>query len=153
MNEIDAARLAAYIDGEGCIAAHHHRQKDKNGKIYEWHVVGIHVYNTDPRLPLWCKKITQIGNMKEDRTFQRSKNARICFVWRVYAQAAAEILKECLPYFILKREQAEIAIAIQATKKSHPGKPVSVELYAAREKMANELSQLKKRPFENLTLQ
>jgi hypothetical protein len=36
--------------------------------------------------------------------------------WKIAGQAASEFLKAVLPYLVIKRKQAEIAIEFQATK-------------------------------------
>ena len=53
--EMDYARLAAYIDGEGCITicvAHgnSHGRPWPNESLY----LNVSVHNTDPRLIDWC---------------------------------------------------------------------------------------------------
>ena len=49
--EMDYARLAAYIDGEGCISTGASRAKNwKRESVY----VNLSVHNTDCRLIDWC---------------------------------------------------------------------------------------------------
>jgi hypothetical protein len=44
-----------------------------------------------------------------------SKKWSNCFYWTVACNKAEAILRGCLPYFIVKRDQAEVALAFQAT--------------------------------------
>jgi len=55
---------------------------------------------------------------------------------------AEEILRYCMPYFLAKREQAQVALLYRATF-SKPGKKTSAEQIEARVKLSSELSRLK----------
>lgn len=113
----DWARLAAFIDGEGSINLS--PKKIKSGTpLYYGKVV---VTNTDFRLAKWCLDTFGINFYSHSNNAlpaSRNQNWALC----VYAQAcsnkAAWILRNCLPYFILKRQQAEIVLEHQRTK--HP---------------------------------
>lgn len=112
VSKIDWARLAAYVDGEGCIDI---SVGGGNGRGYRKpQHLRTFVCNTDPRLIMWCQRTfggTVRGKPREDR-----KRHRPCWQWTVSANAAKDILERCLPYFIIKREQAELGLAFQATK-------------------------------------
>jgi len=111
--EIDWVRLAAFIDGEGMIDIHTHRQFRKDlGRLHETLYVRIIIVNTDPRLALWCKN-TFGGTANLDR--KSNPKWRNCLKWYCSSKKAAEILRGCLPYFLLKREQAELALIFQET--------------------------------------
>jgi len=111
--EFDWARLAAFIDGEGMIDIHTRRQfSKKQNKIYECRYVRVEVVNTDPRLPLWCKN-TFGGSIQPHKRY--SSKWRMAYSWEIASKKAITIIRGCLPYFLLKREQAEIALAFQET--------------------------------------
>jgi hypothetical protein len=107
------ARLAAYIDGEGSICIL--RSLDKKmtpGRVFAREAMYVSIANTDPRLLLWCQK--NFGGrvwISHVRT-----TSRPVLMWRVHARHASRVLEGCLPFFIIKKEQAEIAIAWQRTR-------------------------------------
>jgi hypothetical protein len=106
---IDWARMAAYIDGEGCIET---PQKQRSGKIAVY--LCLHVANTDLRLILWCAEKFGGNYYVSNRScVSGGKNAKDCWHWTAPSTRAAWILHNCLPYFIIKREQAELGIALQ----------------------------------------
>jgi hypothetical protein len=109
--KIDWARLAAYIDGEGCIStstAYSEARKWKSESIY----VTLSVHNTDPRLVDW---ILERWGGRIWKTTQNNPKWATSFGWKVSCQQAREILEGCLTFFIIKREQAEIAISLMKT--------------------------------------
>lgn len=106
--KIDYARLAAFLDGEGTIAIR--RIKRGDAQSYQMRVE-IMVTNTDPRLMTWLKE--RFGGC-----VGRGGNSGVvykCFKWRIECKRAHDLLVKCLPYFVIKREQAELAIAFRKT--------------------------------------
>jgi hypothetical protein len=67
------------------------------------------------------------------------------FHWHVTAQNASEILSACLPYFIIKKEQALIGIEFQKTK-GNRGERVSDEDFETRTSHREELQRLHREP-------
>ena len=133
---IDWAMLAAYIDGEGCITV---------ATSYCSKLV-LNISNTDPRLTTWCKDKFGGSICRHSRT--NNGNRRPLFVWQVSQVKAQVILENCLPYFKIKREQAEVALAIRAATRK-PGsvgqtKALSQEEKEVRFGLRNELARLKK---------
>ena len=114
---IDWARLAAYIDGEGHIALN--ENKMSNGKRYAY--LRVIVTNTDPRLIIWLQRMFGGGVVRVER--QQAQHRR-AFKWTASCRHAEAILRGCLPYFIMKRDQADIALAFQETLRGyHRWKP------------------------------
>lgn len=103
----DYARLAAYIDGEGCIRI------SRSGELV------IRIANTDIRLPMWCKATFSGFTGIHSKGNGKWKPA---YFWGITGNAASFILKQCLPYFIIKREQAELAIRSQGVSFNSRGK-------------------------------
>ena len=113
--EIDWVRLAAFIDGEGMIDIHTHSQfRTHLDRVHTTHYVRIIITNTDPRLALWCKDIFD-GCANFVKTSAQNSKWRNQLKWYVSSRKAVAILRGCLPYLILKREQAEVALAFQET--------------------------------------
>jgi hypothetical protein len=137
--EMDYARLAAYIDGEGCISMSVSRKKEwKHDTIS----VFLSVHNTDPRLITWC--LERWGG-RVYKTEQSNKKWSDSYGWRVTCQQARAILESCLPFFILKREQAELAIALQKTCKYWGSAGAPEEVHILRWNLRKQLSALKGR--------
>lgn len=108
----DWARLAAYIDGEGSINLT--PKKTTNGSTsYSSRVV---VTNTDFRLAKWCSDIFGIRAHHKaawDPSGSRAINWKPCYFSQADSFRAAWVLRNCLPWFVLKREQAEVVLENQ----------------------------------------
>jgi hypothetical protein len=104
--ETDWAYLAGIIDGEGCIGQ---RKNVKEGREYRY--VRIDIGQKYPALLNWLFDTFEVGRV---RTYiRKSRNNRVCFTWRIHgALACSYILKGVLPYLVIKREQAELAISL-----------------------------------------
>lgn len=103
----DWARLAAFIDGEGTIGLNPRRTKDS--PIF---CARVQITNTDPRLPVWLYDnfgfAVTIGNRKSDRW-------KDCYWSSAHGYRACWVLRNCLPWLLLKKEQAEIVLKHQTT--------------------------------------
>jgi hypothetical protein len=95
------ARLAAYIDGEG-----HIEIRSVNGGMSAGSMM-LSIGNTDLRLSVWLEE-TFGGVVRLKKTSGARKRF---WEWRVWGRDSALLLERCLPYFIMKRDQAEIAIS------------------------------------------
>lgn len=144
VSQIDWARLAAYIDGEGCIRID--TQNPSPGNDYRpRHLLEVRVYNCDPRLVIWCRDTFGGGNLKPVRKKKNfRKHQKEEQVWYIGAAAAERILRGCLPYFILKRSQAEVALAFRALV-GRAGQRVSAEIFAAREDLQKQMAMLNRK--------
>lgn len=132
--EVDWARLAAYIDGEGAILINR-KGTQANGRTRMW--LRVVICNTDPRLPIWCRETFGIGNVVvNDR--RRKETHRLSWRWQASCKKAAFILENCMAFFIIKREEAELALAFQKTL-GGPGKEISLETMTLREQLRNQL--------------
>lgn len=138
---LDWARLAAYIDGEGCI-----RITTVKG-AHDWSrrvmYIELHISNTDIRLSEWLVRI--FGGAVHVRR-QKTSRWATCYCWSVVSRRAADIIAGCLPYFIIKRDQADVALAFQKTiitdrRYGRKGRPT--ELLDQQTLLAGELRALK----------
>jgi len=110
--DIDWARLAVLIDGEGYIGiATTFSTKHKWSRPYLY--LDVRVTNTDPRVSEWC--VQHFGGKVYMGKRPSNKKWSSCFYWAVSCNKAEAVLLGCLPYFIVKRDQAEVALAFQAT--------------------------------------
>ena len=135
----DWIRLAAFVDGEGMIDIHEGVPKIRVRPTPNL-FLRVVILNTDPRLPLWCKGTFGGSVLPGGRP--RKASHRPTFVWAVSARQAARVVRGCLPHLLLKREQAEVALAFYETIGRH-GKPVSGEIIERRLDCRRLLSSLK----------
>ena len=113
--DTDWARLAAYIDGEGSVFIQ--RSSVKTGRKRPNYVLTLIVAGTDYRLMRWL-----VGTFTGNVYFSQSKNMRIkskktCHSWRIFDDRAGAVLERCSPYMIIKKEQAEVALAYRALRR------------------------------------
>lgn len=134
------AKLAAFIDGEGTIVI-------IKARLHYTQLV-VRVANTDPRLPLWCRDIFG-GKAYAQSLNRKSSSSRRCYVWTVQSQKAEDILRNCLPHFLLKREQAEVALAYRATFRHRKGNTPEQDLTPGRMEVRKQFrEQLKRLKYE-----
>jgi hypothetical protein len=115
-SQIDWARLAAFIDGEGCISI---SGPSESGKRTRSTYLLAKITNTDARLLEW------VGNT---------------------LRMATEVLEGCLPYFIIKKEQAEVGLAHQrliGIRQREKSPRITPESFNARMELRDQLSMLK----------
>ena len=116
---IDWAMMAAYLDGEGSILINPRRSRVKAGpqpyaSLPATLYLKITVANCDVRLMVWLKQ--KFGGCYRDANTEKyyeGKNWKRSWHWSASANCAAWVLYNCLQHFVLKREQAEIGIALQ----------------------------------------
>lgn len=113
--KIEWARLAAFLDGEGHITiARQTSSWRKNRSPHPCqHVAHVSISNTDPRLPMWLRD-TFGGSQVEQQKHAKNPNWKDIFHWRVTGKNASLILRGCYQYLILKRDQADIALAFNS---------------------------------------
>jgi len=113
-------------------------QKWKNRRGFYLRVT---VANTDVRLMVWLKERFG-GTFKDANTakYYEGKNWKRAYHWGASSTRAAWLLYNCLPYFVIKGEQAEIGIQLQdSLSLGTPG------LLGHSEKVWNERAALKQR--------
>jgi hypothetical protein len=104
--EMDYSRLASYIDCEGCMIIR--VQKARKKKWAGSHYAYLNVCNTDRRMVDWCYN-TFGGAI----TVYKSEHRPI-YTWHTRGDVAA-LLRKCLPYFVIKAEQALVMLALRRT--------------------------------------
>jgi LAGLIDADG-like domain len=96
-NSYDNAYFAGFFDGEGCISG------DKK------HSLRLALVNTDKRILEYFKS-RYGGNIRQ---FVRHDGWSACWIWELGDMRQIEsILLQLLPYLIVKREQAKVALNI-----------------------------------------
>jgi hypothetical protein len=134
VNLTDAQKgyIAGIIDGEGCLQAH----------LYPKLVLRLEVGNTHPGLGEWLREVTGGGSVS---AFDRGHGARRIHLWRAYSGTAAPLLREVLPYLIIKREQAEMFLELAEMAKGRVTLPA--EAQAHREMLVGAIAANKREAF------
>lgn len=143
---IDWGRMAAYIDGEGSILIN--TQKRGKSEAIGFYL-RITVANTDIRLPQWIKENFGGNYHDSNKTeYYESRNWKRCWHWGCSAHRAAWILHNCLPYLVIKREQAELGLQLQVSLSKFvraAGRQLPSELLEERKAIKKNLLVLKAR--------
>jgi hypothetical protein len=99
--------------------------------------------------PLYCALVEQYGG---HFTVNISLSRKPFFNWQLNTTTALEFLEKIEPYLVLKKEQAQLAIAWQRQKpkpsRNAKGQYVRYERDAYDEKVASLLKQLKSQSWE-----
>ncbi len=103
------AYTAGIVDGEGCI----HLMKTKS-RQYSIRVI---VSNTNEWLIQWLKM--EYGGVITKR--QGKGKRKTVYRWTIATARAADFLTIILPYLMLKRSQAELALKFQANRATPAG--------------------------------
>ena len=145
-SDIDLARLAAFIDGEGCISIPKIKAQRAKRPV---HTLLISITNTDTRLMRWLEET--FGGYVENHHNESPQHPkwRSSYVWRITSGKAGALLEKCLPYFVMKRDQAELGIALCKTRGQCYGRGICIsdDLYDYRESLCQQIKVLKRPKF------
>jgi len=137
-SEIDWARLAALIDGEGSILMN--RRNDRPQDVW----LRVVICNTDPRMIIWLKEHFGGSVTVMRKSYREGYRGQI--KWHTSCRKAEWILRGCYQYLICKQDQADIAFAYRATTRGeggHRGSPNPPELTAYRNELREKLKALR----------
>ncbi len=99
MTQIDAARVAAFIDGEGCLTRKRWRRKDGTLIVRP----AVWVTNTAVKLIEWFHDL--LGGSVS--TVEQHPRWKIAYRWHLAGIAALNLIKECARWFLIKVEQVK----------------------------------------------
>jgi hypothetical protein len=135
--ETDFIKAAVVIDCEGNIAINYSPKS-------RGHAVHVTVGNTNFDLLDWC--VARFGGAIYEVFPKKKRGPEFAHAkrWRIQNQEAAEFLMKCLPHFIIKKRQAEIAIKCEGTYKKR-GERINEGDRLHRERLRKELLSLTKR--------
>jgi len=136
--EIDWEKLAAYIDGEGSINMC--RRAGQRGNSRSSIYIRIHLVNTDIRLVGWILDTFGVGAVAVHCKRIKAQHKQT-WRWIATCRQAEAVLQHCFPYFIVKQEEAAIALEFQETLRG-AGTLVSADMHAHRENLRLRLCQL-----------
>lgn len=137
ISEIDYARLAAYIDGGGCIRFQPSGYQRRN-KFYT--VVAI-IGQAEKPLIDWLLKVFG-GSYALGAKHGIEHGYRRQHYWKLGSQAFDIVMVRCLPYFLVKGEQVKVALEYRATVTDRTI-TLPQQLIDRREELRAKLHQLK----------
>jgi len=137
--ELDEKYIAGFFDGEGCIYAS--QRVDKKGYNSSTLKIQIAQCNLEV-LELIQQKYG--GSILEHKNKMKA-NWRQAWVWQVPAHKAVAFLESVLPYLVVKKEQAELALEFQGLVSSRlsPTK-LTVDELLKRQILVKKIKELKK---------
>jgi hypothetical protein len=113
--------LAGIIDGEGSIGID--KQSPCKSRKTTYYAIRLLVVNTNVPLLDWLKENFKGNIIKRPKI----ENRRQCYVWSIFSCNAVNILKECLPFMIVKKRQAELLIEFMGLDKRGWNVPEDVQ--------------------------
>jgi len=128
MIEVEVAYLAGLVDGEGCFSIW--RRNGTTG-------IELRVSSSDPRVMEWLR--ARFGGAADRHTPQSSKH-KWMWVWRPRVKELDALLPRLIPYLIIKRDQAEIALSFRRLMSAGRGQNV-----AERERLKEQMHVLNRR--------
>jgi hypothetical protein len=149
ISETDKAYLAGLIDGEGCISILSHTQ---NGRLK--HTLNLKISSSDLAVLNYLRDKYEMGYVScSAKDGANGENCRAVYAWGASSQKARILIEMAMPYMLIKKEQADIAIKFQETMRpvGHYGAIKGVigsgatpdETVYQRERYKQALSQLK----------
>lgn len=148
LDEPHRGYLAGILDGEGTIFIRHRgaRTEFPVGDRRRWRLwtLGVRVNNTDARLIDWLHEHFD-GNKYFAEKSRSAPHHKPLHFWTITGRNTGPVLEAALPYMIIKKRQAEIAIEFAKTMRmtGRAGHPADVT--ALREAMHSEIKALNKR--------
>ena len=156
---METSYIAGIFDGEGWITVSCWKNSKK--KMAQWSnhyvryqlVVGI----ANTYFPLIHQINEQLGGdlFINDSAHRRDPKNRVVYTWRLSSQKAANFLAIVMPYLIVKKDEAVLAIKLQeniqehkGTMRYHPDR--ATEIHSFRQGLTDEIRALKKRRFDIL---
>ena len=112
MTDLELAYIAGIVDGEGYISIITNSYITRYGNPGKQRIMRAGVGMTNPVIPMMLREayggtisFRKNGELWKDR-----------YDWNIYSKKALVFLKDILPYLIIKKEQAELAIQFQESK-------------------------------------
>ena len=133
--EMDFAKMAAIIDCEANISI-------TTGKNHRYYALQVTLGNCEFRLLEWCQ--ARFGGFPCGHYYHKiPPRTAPSKRWKIVGYDAAGLLESCLPHFIIKREQAQVALGFQATFGARGSRlRVTEELRQQREQLMLKLQSL-----------
>lgn len=134
----DWCRMAAFIDGEGNLQVNPYKKTRRT-------IVRIVIANTNPSLPAWLMDTFGGNTVIKIHDNPKWKPA---YIWSCTAARAAWIMTNCMPWFVMKSEQAKLLIRLQENidkTRQGRGRSVSEEDYSFRASIHEQVKRLNRK--------
>ena len=112
MINLDLAYIAGFLDGDGSIMILTQKKSDMKSPYF---VLTITIANTNEKVLFWLKK--KIGG---NLTTPKNRNIKSKIIgwkkiqmWRIREKRAENLVRQLLPYLIIKIKQAKLALKFQ----------------------------------------
>lgn len=108
------AYLAGFFDGEGSIIADRRKVYNSNRPNLNGHqspTITVKVCNTDGAPLLLFQKLFG-GKVWKEPVVENSHRRKPIYTYRAYVNSSWVLLEKLYPYFVIKKEQAKIAIEL-----------------------------------------
>lgn len=150
---IDDRYAAGLFDGEGYVRISKLENREKT-KVRNQIYAGL---NVTFKPVIEALKETYGGSIHVNRHSLRKENHRDVFVWNVSSLNAAKFFRRIMPFLIIKREEVELALELQASIDEwrfklgnkwayHPDRDA---VLAYRDDLRRRISELKHRTFSH----
>ena len=133
--------LAGLIDGEGTVCLFKSKTIDK-GCITPRVRPILAIYNSHSGVLAWV--FERYGG-RMDPVKRAKIDHKPCYVWVTGYQHAARILRRCMPYLIIKKEQARLFIEYCETCKRRGSSVMPAHIRSRRDEIVKEVIFLNKR--------
>src|SRR5262249_44588612 len=110
----DLAYTAGIIDGEGSIDIAPDKGGRRQPRRLPVFVLRVHVASTDRVLLEYLTSIFHCGTI---RRYEKKPPRKPTYTWSLRGNSALSLLRQVLPYLIIKARQARIAIKFQESKR------------------------------------
>jgi hypothetical protein len=118
LSDAEAAYIAGFIDGEGSIILSRHWIKNSNSFYYN---LRIQIPNTNLEVLRWIKRKVGYGSIQPLRQYRYAgqfNTQKQRFQFTLYRKAGCGLLEAILPYLIVKKQVALLALEFaQKTEK------------------------------------
>ena len=152
-NKIDRRYLAGLFDGEGCI--YYNKKSNYKRKRDTWINICISISNTYK--PLMERLHNEFGGHLRTRIskyqFESGRYRKTGYEWVLCNTKAENFLRECLPYLIIRKERAEIALSIRKNVFTYQGYTLPEKEMQRRKSLVDKLNELNKKGVPSLEFQ
>jgi hypothetical protein len=134
--EVQVAYAAGFFDGEGHIRIQSHSKRGS-------YMLSVSAVQATPYpLPLF---VELFGGTMKKRLLNYRGTKRALFTWQTSSACAERALREMMPFLIVKRDEAEVALRFRATFRPQHGERSknSPEVELAREEMMRLLQSMR----------
>lgn len=140
------AYLAAYVDADGCVIIYFDKNKWSGN-----HVLRLQVSGTCPR-PLEEMQRAFGGHISFRSSSFGGKKGLPVFYWSIHSRQATSVIKDILPFSILKRRELRLALRFRRECYKRLESPVSAATLAQREWYRQSMCELRRRRPRSLQL-